>query len=69
MRAGEIIKDEREKRKLSQKALADKLDMLQVSISHIETGKRNATDAQKVKIAKFFNLSIEYIFFNQFNNK
>lgn len=69
MRAGDIIREERTKRGLSQYDLSDKTGIKQETISYIETGKRNATDQQKIALASYFNLPIEYIFFNQNNNK
>ncbi|MGX7104923.1 helix-turn-helix transcriptional regulator [Globicatella sanguinis] len=61
----QIIKEERLKRSLSQSDFAEKMGVSPTLISLIESGKRGASDKLKVKIANYFNLSVEYIFFNQ----
>ena len=69
METKKIIRDERKKRKLTQSELAKKLGVSQATITMIEAGRRGASDELKVKIANYFNLSIEYIFFNDINHK
>ena len=69
METKKIIRDERKKRKLTQSELAKKLGVSQATITMIEAGKRGVSDELKVKIANYFNLSIEYIFFNDINHK
>lgn len=65
MESGKIIAEERKKRSLSQKALSNILGVSQPTIWSLEHGERCASDELKVKIANYFNLSVEYIFFNQ----
>lgn len=65
MNAGKIIAEERTKRNLSQKALADEIGISQPMVWSIEHGTRGASDDLKIKIANYFNLSVEYIFFNK----
>lgn len=65
MESGKIIAEERKKRNLSQKALSNILGVSQPTIWSLEHGERGASDELKVKIANYFNLSVEYIFFNR----
>lgn len=69
MKTGDIIKQEREKRHLSQADLAIKLGVTQPHINYLESGQRNASDRLKIQISEFFNLPVSYIFFSQNDNK
>ena len=57
-----ILKELREKRKLTQEILATKLDVSRQTINSIETNKYVASLDLALKIAKFFNLKVEDIF-------
>ena len=57
-----ILKELREKRKLTQEMLATKLDVSRQTINSIETNKYVASLDLALKIAKFFNLKVEDIF-------
>ena len=51
----------REQRKISQVKLAMDLNMNQNSISRYETGAHQADYATLVKLADYFNVSIDYL--------
>ena len=51
----------RKKRNISQIRLAIDLDMNQNSISRYETGEREADYATLIRIADYFNVSIDYL--------
>ncbi len=51
----------REQRKISQIRLAMDLNMSQNSISRYETGAHQADYATLIKIADYFNVSIDYL--------
>ena len=53
------IKYEREKRKIKQEELAEKLHCSSVYISNVENGKHNISLINAVKFSKFFGLPIE----------
>ena len=55
------LRELRRKKKISQVALAFKLDMSQNTISRYETGEREADYASLIKFATFFNVSIDYL--------
>ncbi len=55
------LKDLRKQRKISQLRLAMELDMSQNNISRYETGEREADYATLIKIADYFNVSIDYL--------
>ena len=55
------LRELRRKKKISQVALALKLDMSQNTISRYETGEREADYASLIKFATFFNVSVDYI--------
>ncbi len=66
---GKNIKKLRKKRKMSQKNLSEKLELLSVyicrgSISRIEDGSRTITDIEVYALAKVFNCSIASLFEN-----
>lgn len=61
---GKVIAGERKKRALSQRALADGLQLLGLdidknAIQRIECGKRFVTDIELVFFARFFGLTYE----------
>ena len=55
------IKDLREDRDLSQKTIAEFLNMTQQQYSNIETGKCDITGERIILLAKYYNVSTDYI--------
>lgn len=55
------LKELRLKKKMSQLQLALALDMNQNCISRYETGEREADYATLIRIADFFDVSIDYL--------
>lgn len=55
------LKELRQKRKISQLKLAMDLEMNQNSISRYENGTREADYATLIKLADYFNVSIDYL--------
>lgn len=58
MEFGEILYTLRKKNNLSQKELAEKLDVAQASINYWEKGERTPSISAAIKIANFFGISI-----------
>jgi transcriptional regulator with XRE-family HTH domain len=59
------LKELRIKKKLSRFELAKKLGISPSAISMYENGERVPRDENKVKISKFFDVSIESLFFTK----
>ena len=55
------IRDLREDNDLTQKQLADYLNCSQVSYSYYEIGRRGIPSDVLIKLAKFYNTSIDYL--------
>ena len=55
------LKELRKKRKISQLKLALDLNMSQNSISRYETGEREADYETLVKLADYFDVSLDYL--------
>ena len=55
------LRDMREDRDLTQKALADFLKVHQTTYSDYEIGKLNVPIDVFIKLAKFYNTSIDYL--------
>lgn len=55
------LRDLREQNNLQQKELAKELNVLEATVSMWETGKRVPYSEMLVKIAKFFNVSVDYL--------
>ena len=55
------LRDLREQNNLQQKELAKELNVLEATVSMWETGKRIPYSEMLVKIAKFFNVSVDYL--------
>ena len=55
------LKELRKRRGISQLKLAMDLSMNQNSISRYETGEREADYATLIKLADYFNVSIDYL--------
>ena len=57
----EKLKELREEKKLLQKQLASELDVSQVTIARWETGTREPSFDDLIKVAKYFNVTTDYI--------
>ena len=55
------LKELRQKRGLTIRALAEKLSISHTQITHIENGKRNLTTKNALEIADFFGVSVDYL--------
>ena len=58
---GEILKDLREDKDLNQTQVAKILGMSQTGYSKYETGENDIPTAILIKLAKFYNTSIDYL--------
>jgi len=58
---GERLKILRKNKGITQKDLADILGVRKASVSLYETDKYDPADAIKIKIAKYFNISMDYL--------
>ena len=58
------ILKERLKRGLSQSEAAEGIGISQSMLSMLESGKREGSNATKKKVAKFYNKSVGYLFFD-----
>lgn len=58
---GERLKELRKDKGLSQKELADQLSIGWKTVSSYETGNSSPDDDMKVAIARFFNVSLDYL--------
>ncbi|MCY9434197.1 helix-turn-helix domain-containing protein [Bacillus haynesii] len=61
MKLGENLKELREGKNLSQKALGKKLGLAESTIGMYEQGKRRPDYETLIKIADFFEVSIDYL--------
>ena len=52
-----------EHNELSQQALANAVDVTRLTIHSIETGKFNPSTLLSIKIARFFNKTVEEVFY------
>jgi len=59
---GEVIRELRKERNLSQEGLADKADVHRTYIGMIERGEKNITLENIQKLAKALNVSLKSIF-------
>ncbi|MFK5890129.1 MAG: helix-turn-helix transcriptional regulator [Flavobacteriaceae bacterium] len=57
-----LVKVERARHDLTQSDLADKLGVSRQSIHAIEKNKFNPSVTLALKMAKFFNVTVEYLF-------
>ena len=55
----------REQQGLTQQQLAEVVGLSQGMIAHIESGKRSPSWKFRVKLARHFNVSVEWLFFEQ----
>ena len=60
---GEKIKNLREKNNISRENFATAVEISQSALSMYENGQRIPRDEVKLRIARFFNTSIEELFF------
>lgn len=58
---GELLRDLRKDRGMTQAELAERLFLSPLTISSYECGRSIPDDATKIKIAKLFNVSIDYL--------
>jgi len=58
---GQRLKDLRRGRSIKQEDLATVLGVKKATISHYETGKAEPSDKIKIEIARFFNVSLDYL--------
>ena len=67
------IKDLREDHDLTQKELSKYLNISQVTYSYYEIGKRSIPIDILIKLANYYNVSLDYIYYrtneNNINNK
>lgn len=63
------ISELRQKNKLTQKELADKLNINYSVLSRIETGERSIRDDELLAIADFFNVTTDYLLGRSSNPK
>ena len=66
------LKDLREDNDLTQKELSDYLHISQVAYSYYEIGKRSIPIELLIRLADYYNVSLDYIFYrtnNKFVNK
>ena len=61
IKAGQRLKELRKEKNISQLKLALDLSMNQNTISRYETGEREADYKTLIKIADYFNVSIDYL--------
>jgi len=60
---GIMIKETRNRRRISQATLAERIDMSASYISHIETGKKQASLDAIARIAKILGVAIDYLIY------
>ncbi|MBS6503322.1 MAG: helix-turn-helix transcriptional regulator [Clostridium sp.] len=58
---GDILKELRKEKKLTQEQLAKKLNVKQSTIASIEIGRREPSNELMIDIANFFNVSLDYL--------
>lgn len=62
------LKDLREARAVSHKEIAKAIDRSPMTYYQYESGRRNPSDIIKKRIANFFGVSVEYIFFDKLDD-
>lgn len=60
---GEKLRKLREERKLTQQEVAGAIGVTAMAICQYETGERTPRDAVKIALAKFYNTTVEDLFF------
>ena len=61
MRIGEILKIERNKRKMTQQEIADYLHIARAAYTLYETGTNTPTTENILKLAELYNCSTDYL--------
>jgi transcriptional regulator with XRE-family HTH domain len=61
MKLGDRIRELRNEKNISQKALGDAIGVWQTTISQIESGENNPSWATLQKLAKYFDVTISYL--------
>jgi len=56
-----ILKEERKKRNLTQKQIAEVLNLSREAYTLYETGKNTPTTDSLIRLSDFYNLSIDYL--------
>lgn len=56
-----LLKELREKNKLYQKDIAKYLDISAQAYNHYEKGNRQMPDELKIKLAKYYNVTLDYM--------
>ena len=67
MNAGEVIKAKRLQANMTQAELAEKIGVIQNTVSKYEKGERTPRDSTKIAISKVLNTPVEDIFFGPKN--
>lgn len=60
---------ERKKLGLTQREAAEKIGITQPMLAMLENGSRMGTDETKIKVAKFYNKTIDFLFFDNLITK
>jgi len=58
---GQRLKDLRREKKISQENIADILGIQKATVSNYETGKAEPSDRVKIEMARFFDVSLDYL--------
>lgn len=61
--------NERKKLGLTQREAAEKIGITQPMLAMLENGSRMGTDETKIKVAKFYNKTIDFLFFDDLITK
>lgn len=59
-----VLKKERERLRKTQREVADETGISYSMIQLMEQGRRNPSDRNKVKLAKYYGKSVEHLFFS-----
>lgn len=59
----------REEKKLTQEEVAIQVDLSQSMIARIESGERDPGKEHKIKLAKLYGVSVEWLFYEQINDQ
>lgn len=58
----------RETSELTQEEVGIKVGLTQSMIAHIEAGRREPRKVYKIRLANLFNVSVEWLFYEQIND-
>ncbi|QKS43333.1 helix-turn-helix transcriptional regulator (plasmid) [Paenibacillus cellulosilyticus] len=59
----------RDSNNLTQEQLAEAVGLSQSMIAHIEAGRKEPSKKFKISIAKHFNVSVEWLFYEEINDQ